>query len=735
MKGYMTTKHELVIVSNRLPVNVIRSQDGKLEFQPSSGGLATAMSSLEHEDKIWVGWPGIASDDLTEEEKSEIETRLKEYGCYPVHLTQEQIELFYEGYANDTLWPLFHYFQSVAHYSDDYWRSYQEVNRIYANAIQEVAHDDSLVWVHDYQLMLVPAYARERMEGLSIGFFLHIPFPSFEIYRLLPQRKELLEGLLGADLIGFHIYDYARHFLSSCLRLLGVSSIQGRLEHNGRRIKTEAYPIGIDYEKFRTSLGKRETKLAANTIKDSYKNQKLMISIDRLDYSKGIPQRLEAFQLLLVNYPEYRGKVKLVMISVPSRTEVDTYKQLRDQIEQLVSRINGEFGTVDWAPISYQFQNRPFDEIVALYAAADIALVTPIRDGMNLVAKEYIAAQDKNPGALILSEMTGAADELPEAIMINPNDTHSIVEGIHSALKLSKRERQRRITTMQKRIKTYDVKAWSNDFLYGLEKAGGQRDAHHEKVLSKEGRIALAEDYRNASSRLILLDYDGTLRNFVSTPKALAATPSLKLLWIMRRLTKQPNTHVAIISGRPRKALQMWFRGLSISIAAEHGAWTRYNGRWSHVDTDFRTVKKKIRPLFERYLSRTQGAEIEEKDYALVWHYRNVSPDLAYVRSQEIRRELIDLINDDSIGVFSGDKIIEVKPNDINKGHIAVELSDLYSADFILAAGDDYTDEDMFRELPKYAHTIKVGLGETKARHQVRGTKQVVALLDELSKE
>ena len=729
----MATKHKLVIVSNRLPVNVSR-EDGKLVFNPSSGGLATAMSSLDLADRVWVGWPGLPSDDLTEEETQEIEQKLAEYGCYPVHLTREQVELFYEGYANDTLWPLFHYFQSYARHEDSYWCAYQKVNRIFADAVERVSLDESLVWVHDYQLMLLPAYLRENLPDLSIGFFLHIPFPSFEIYRSLPQRNELLEGLLGADLIGFHIYDYARHFLSSCLRLLGISSHQGRLEYGGRLVQTEAYPIGIDYDKFRKTLGDSEVKRSANSMKEYYKGQKLIISVDRLDYSKGIPQRLEAYRQLLEQYPEYIGKVKLIMISVPSRTEVETYKQLREQIEQTVSRINGEFGTVDWAPISYQFQNRPFTEIVATYEAADIALVTPIRDGMNLVAKEYIASQNKDPGVLILSEMAGAADELPEAVLVNPNDTDSIAEGIHAALKMSKRERGRRISTMQKRIKAYNIKVWGNDFLTDLEAASGARDTRHKKLMLPTQRDQLQEAYRTAASRLILLDYDGTLKSFVATPNALAATPSLKLLWILRRLSKQPNTHVAIVSGRPKKVLQRWFRGLDVSLAAEHGAWRRIGGKWTHVDSDFRKVKKQVRPLLERYLSRTAGAVIEEKDYALVWHYRNVSPELAYVRATEIKRELIDLIDDESIGVFSGSKIIEVKPNDINKGFVSAELEALYPAEFILAAGDDYTDEDMFRELPDHAHTIKVGAGDTKAKSQLTSVKQMVALLDDLSK-
>ena len=730
----VATQHTLAIVSNRLPVSVSRTDDGELVFSPSSGGLATAMSSLDQEDMVWIGWPGIASDDLSADEKVEIEKELAQQGCYPVFLTNEEIELFYEGYANDTLWPLFHYFQGLARFDDSYWEAYRTVNQRYATAVETVTRADSLVWVHDYHLMLLPAYLRESSPGLSIGFFLHIPFPSFEIFRSLPERKELLEGLLGADLIGFHIYDYARHFLSSCLRLLGISSYQGRLEYGGRVIQTEAYPIGIDYAKFRKTLRLAETKRATSAIKDMYKNQRIMVSIDRLDYSKGIPGRLEALATLLERYPEYRGRIKLVMISVPSRTEVETYKQLRDQIEQTVSRINGEFGTVDWAPIPYQFQNRPFEEVVALYAAADIALVTPIRDGMNLVAKEYVASQGKDPGTLILSEMTGAADELPEAVLINPNDTDSIAEGIHAALKFSKRERQRRMSAMQKRLKSYDVRIWANDFLSGLKAAGNGRGTQLGKLLTVNEHEQLEADYAQASSRLILLDYDGTLKGFVATPNPLAVTPSLKLLWILRRLSKQPDTHVVIVSGRPKKVLARWFRGVNVDLAAEHGAWTRIDGKWTHVDVDFSKVKKKIRPLLERYLSRTSGSLVEEKEYATVWHYRNVSPELAYVRAQEIKRELVDLINDDSIGVFNGSKIVEIKPTSISKGRVADEFFGRYQPEFVLAAGDDYTDEDMFRELPDTAHTIKVGAGGTKAKHQLQGVKQMTDLLDELSK-
>lgn len=725
--------HKLVVVSNRLPISVTKNE-GKIEYLASSGGLATAMSSLDQDDKVWVGWPGIASDDLSEEEMEEIREELLSRGFIPVFLSHKQVELFYEGFSNDTLWPLFHYFQSLTRHHNEYWDSYQEVNQLFADVAASVSDEDSSIWIHDYHLMTMPSMLRVALPRAAIGFFLHIPFPSFEIYRLLPQRKEILKGLLGADLIGFHVYDYARHFLSSCLRLLGVSSHQGMLEYDGRTIKADAYPIGIDYEKFRKTLGLSQTKKIVSSLTDSHKDLKLILSVDRLDYSKGIPERLEAFRILLHDYPEWRGRVRLMMIAVPSRTEVRTYQELRETIEQAVSRINGEYGTSDWAPISYQFQNRPFEEVVALYASADVALVTPVRDGMNLVAKEYVASKQNKPGVLILSEMTGAIDELPEALSINPSNTKSVAEAMHTALTMSKREQLRRLNVMQRRLKTYTVQAWGNDFMDDLRSADGKRELQHRKRMSSETRAELMQKYTDAQSRLIILDYDGTLKSFVSSPRALMAQPSLKLRRMLKRLAENEKNHLAIVSGRPKKALERWFRGIDITLIAEHGAWSRYDGKWTNADAEFKQIKKQLKPILEKYVSRTAGAEIEEKDYSLVWHYRNVAPELAYVRANEMKRELTDLLDTDEIGVYGGDKVIEIKPIDINKGYAASELEAVYQSDFVLAAGDDYTDEDMFRELPSDSYTIKIGAGETKARYQLSSVAEITELLDELSR-
>jgi trehalose 6-phosphate synthase/phosphatase len=730
---YVMNKIPFVIVANRLPVSVSKV-DGKLQFTPSNGGLATAMSSLKTDNsKMWIGWPGIASDDLTTAEKRQITNKLRQYDCYPVFLSHQQVQNFYEGYANDTIWPLFHYFQSVAKFEQTYWQAYSSVNKLYANAVLRWAEPAAKIWIHDYHLMLLPDLLRGKLPDSAIGFFLHIPFPSYEIFRLLPERREILQGLLGSDLIGFHTYDYARHFSSSVLRLLGLESRHGTIRVGQRLVSVDAFPIGIDYQKFVAATKSPAVKDELTTLDHHYDGQRVILSMDRLDYSKGIANRLEAFEQLLRNYPQYHKKVALVMVAVPSRIEVIAYKELRDEIEQTVSRINGMYATVDWTPISYQFKNLPFTQIVSLFAKADIALITPLRDGMNLVAKEYVASKQKRPGVLILSEMTGAVDELPEALRINPNDTATIVRAIRQALRMPAAEQRKRMRLMQRRLSQYSVQRWGNDFIEQLEASKRKQGELSRKYLQAQDKNEIINAFRQADRRLFLLDYDGTLADFVNTPDPAYAKPSRTLLKVLADLANLRHTEVCIISGRTRDALQSWFGKLPLTLVAEHGAWVKERGEWSQQELSFQEQKEMLRPILERYAERTPGAHIEEKTFALVWHYDNVAPDLAYDRTANLRHELLTLVDTTEVGVYSGHKIIEIKPRSIHKGTVADELLASSQADFVLCGGDDYTDEDMFKALPESAYTINVGRKETHARFQLETVRQMVDLLQKLS--
>lgn len=723
--------YSFITVSNRLPISV-KKIDGTLEFEPSSGGLATAMSSLKAKNSVWVGWCGIATEELDESEYEIIRKEFLKHDAVPVFLSKSQVDLYYDGYANDTLWPLFHYFQSVAQYSDSYWDAYEQVNQLFSNTVAEIAEDNATIWVQDYHLMLTPEQIRHIKPHVTIGFFLHIPFPSFEIYRLLPERSAILRGLLGADLIGFHIYDYSLHFLDSVHRLLGATSKHGVISYEGRSVQTGTYPIGIDYKKFERTAESRAVAKQVRSLHSRYKKQKIILSIDRLDYSKGIPERLEAYRQLLNEHPEYIEAIKLVMVAVPSRTDVETYQKLRDRIEQTVSRINGTFGTADWAPISYQFQNRPFEEIVALYRSANVMLVTPIRDGMNLVAKEYVAAQKNDGGVLVLSEMAGAIDELPEALSVNPNSARSIARALHAALTMPKKERATALDSMKSRLKKTDIRHWGKTFVEDLGQLQ-QGNVHiAPKTFTQRDHARLREDFDYAAKKLLILDYDGTLKTHRSSPSMFASLPSVRLLRILRRLTLDPTVTVAIVSGRPRRALLLWLGSMNIELAAEHGAWTRYDNKWHRNKTNFKTEKKKLLPILKSYTQATKGAEIEKKDFSLVWHYRNVEPEIAYAKASKLRHDLSQVASDE-IGIYEGDKIIEIKPKSITKGHVVKELIRKHHPDATICIGDDYTDEDMFRELTPSDYSFKVGDGDTSARFRLSSVEDTVRLLERLS--
>jgi len=722
---------KVVIVSMRLPVSVSRVE-GKLSFSASSGGLATGIASLEKSpDSVWVGWPGIASDGLSRSEKQQIIDELQRQGCYPVFLTSKEIDAFYSGYSNATLWPLFHYFPTEAKFDDNDWQAYKKVNKMFAKVAHSFATGGAKLWVHDYQLMLVPQLLRQLDKDASIGFFLHIPFPSFEIFRLIPHRAELLEGLLGANLVGFHTYDYVGYFLSSVLKALGYESSMGTIMVGDRLVQTDAFPIGIDYKKFASGAGNHSVTDIIKSFDLFHDKTKVILSVDRADYSKGIPARLDAYELFLKKYPEHMKKAVLVLVAVPSRGDVPAYKELRETIEQKVSRINGAFSTTDWAPITYRYQSLPFDELCALYAMADVMLVTPLRDGMNLVAKEYVAAKHHGSGALVLSDMAGAAIELSDALLVNPHNAHQVADAIHTGLTMPHSEQKARLKKMQARISEYTIEKWARDFMTELA-AAVHKQTNNPKRLSRAQQTTMLKRYAKAKRRLILLDYDGTLKGFAASPLGKFARPSLRVKRLLRTLTKDPKNKVVIISGRPRSFLETYFENHDLAIIAEHGGWVFEAGVWLNSFVTAKKWKKSVKPILQEFVARTAGSEIEEKDFSLVWHYRQVQPDLAYVRKEELKRKLRAALVVDSIGVFDGQKIVEIKPKRMNKGVVAMELLGKEKWDFVLAIGDDYTDEDMFMALPPSAYSIHVGMQTTNARFQINGVEEVLQLLSSL---
>ena len=723
----------LLVIANRLPFSITK-RAGKFTFRPSAGGLAVGLSSLpESYERLWIGWPGITNEKLTHHDKDQIREKLAEEKCLPVFLSEKQIERYYLGFSNKTIWPLFHYFPTRTVWEDSFWKAYQQVNQAFFETVAGIAEPGDCIWIHDYQLMLLPQLLREKFPDLEIGFFLHIPWPSFELFRLLPWREEILTGILGADLIGFHTYDYVRHFLSSICRIMGLEHSLGQVGMGNRVIKVDAFPMGIDYKKYSQSINNTGTKKEVDKILKTVGKRKIIISIDRLDYTKGIIQRLEAFDLFLSENPEYKGKVTLIMVAVPSRTDVEDYQILRNRLEQLVGRINGEHGAIGYIPVWYLYRFMPFHKIAALYNVADVALVTPLRDGMNLIAKEFIAGKTDGKGVLILSEMTGAASELGEALIVNANNKGAIVRAIKDALEMPLPEQIERNKLMQERIAGYDVSRWSSDFIQALSDIKKKQQELYVHKLSESTKQKLIKDYGKSKKRLLLLDYDGTLVGFKGKPAQ--AGPDDEIMNLLRSLSANKKNNIVIISGRDKITLDEWLGSLDVSLVAEHGAWIKQrNKQWQCTQPHAAQWKDTIKPILELYSDRTPGSSVEEKDFALVWHYRRADPELANIRGQELRGALVNLTENLDVGVFEGNKILEMKNAGVNKGRAVEYWTGNQKWDFLLAAGDDYTDEEMFRALPNGAYSIKVGLSISNARFQVDTLNEIRLLLKELAR-
>ncbi|MCD6385005.1 bifunctional alpha,alpha-trehalose-phosphate synthase (UDP-forming)/trehalose-phosphatase [Candidatus Sumerlaeota bacterium] len=727
--------NRLLLVSNRLPVS-IEKRKGEYQFRQSVGGLATGLRSVCHSYKTtWVGWCGFPRDKLDAKTIREIELRLMtEVDSFPMFLYKKDIKRYYHGFSNRTIWPLFHYFTDYVVYDNELWESYVKINNEFCDTVVKIADEDDVIWVHDYHLMLLPRLLRERLPDIPIGFFLHIPFPSFEIFRLLPWRKELLKGLLGADLIGFHTYDYVRHFLSSVRRLLGYEHTFGQVSAGNRIVKVDAFPMGIDYERFANAMEEPETRREVSRLLKKKGNRKIILSVDRLDYTKGILQRLESFDLFLDKYPEYKEKVTLIMIAVPSRTGVDTYFQLKKKVDELVGRINGKHGIIGWIPVWYLYRSLPIQILTAFYYIADVALVTPLRDGMNLISKEFIATKSDTPGVLILSEMAGASAELGEALIVNPNNKEAVADKIKEALELSPEEQMARNREMQKRLRRYNVVQWSQDFMERLSAFKKLQAKLLERKLSLEVKKRIINDYQKSTSRLLLLDYDGTLITFAERPEK--AQPDYELLKQIDALARNPHNEVVLISGRDKETLDRWFGSLNVGLIAEHGVWYKERGaEWTTLEPMRSDWKDEIRPILQLYVDRTPGSFLEEKDFSLVWHYRRTLPDLAEVRVRELKDALINLTENLNLGVLEGNKVIEIKSPGITKGVASLRWISKKEWDFILAVGDDLTDEDMFRALPEGAYSIKVGLSPSQAKYTAESVGEVRLLLKELERE
>ncbi|MGZ3763932.1 MAG: bifunctional alpha,alpha-trehalose-phosphate synthase (UDP-forming)/trehalose-phosphatase [Mucilaginibacter sp.] len=720
-----------IIVSNRLPVK-ISENDGEYILSPSEGGLATGLGSIyKKHDNIWIGWPGLEVND--DHHKEKITAQLKKQSLLPVFLSQEEITEYYEGFSNEVLWPVFHYYASTyANYKQSNWDYYKKVNEKFKDAVLKVAKPGDTIWIHDYQLLLLPELIRKEQPEVSIGFFLHIPFPSYEMFRLIPWRAELLKGLLGADLIGFHTFDDVRHFLNAVTRILPVTSSANIITEGDRTIVVESFPMGIDDKKYASLPHDPEVIKNIELIKDSFKNTKLVITIDRLDYSKGILQRLQAFEHILEQHYEYSERITLYMIVVPSRDTVPQYAQLRDQIDKKVGSINAIYRTMDWTPIHYYYRSFPIEMLSALYYSADVCLVTPMRDGMNLVSKEYVASRINDDGVLILSEMAGASKELIDALVVNPNNTVEVADTIIRAINMPLEEQKRRMQPMRQMVSKFNISHWVKIFMDKLTEVKLLQRSMLTRYIGSGTEQSIVNRYAKTQKRIIFLDYDGTLVDFKSNIEQ--ASPDPELYKILNQLTEDPANHVVLISGRKHETLGEWFNDSNVDLVAEHGAWfKKQHTSWHKLPGLSAQWKNEILPVLETYVDRTPGTFIEEKTYSLVWHYRKAQKGLGELRAGELMNNLKYLATDKGLQLLPGDKVVEVKNIEINKGKAALTLIDGKNYDFIMAFGDDYTDEDIFKALPESAVTIKIGSNVSAAKFYLRNPVEARRLLKNLT--
>jgi len=729
------TAQRLIIVANRLPVQ-FKEKNGVVSLVQSGGGLVSSMSSyLNHicvgsqEKALWVGAADISETKFNTLQYEKLNDNI-DFDLHPVFLPESVKGKFYQGFCNDCIWPLFHYFPSYAKFNADFYEAYKTANRYFFKKVKEVYRPGDIIWIHDYHLMNLPGLLREVLPGATIGFFLHIPFPSFEVFRIVPNewKREILKGLLGADLIGFHTSDYMQYFLKSVQRSLGYDILGRKIHTPDRLVAADAIPVSIDFNKFYSAAKQDEVFDERNSIRKKMSGKQIVISVDRLDYSKAIINRLESFELFLERYRKYRGKVTYILLVVPSREIITKYKENKMEIERLVSNINGKYGSIDWMPVFYQYRSLTFPKLAALYFSADVALITPLRDGMNLVAKEFISTRLDKRGVLILSETAGAAAELKEAIIVNPTDRQEICEAIHTALTMPVDEQIQRNENMQARLKNYDVIKWAEDFITQLTFQKSLQQVLKIKEITPQIEHAIIDGYNRAARKLILLDYDGTLVPFAKLPHL--AAPSGKVLHLLETLCSDEANDVVLISGRKRDQLDTWFGAIPLHLVAEHGGYMKTAGKeWVQTRSIPSDWKDKVLPILELHQSRCAGSFIEEKSMSLAWHYRNADKEFGAIRSRELTSDLNELSAVLDFQVIEGNTVIEARTNGVNKGIAARVWLDKHVYDFVLAIGDDKTDEDMFMVMPDGGFSIKVGLVQSHAKFNFRQQSTVFNFL------
>ncbi|EMD35685.1 glycosyltransferase family 20 protein [Gelatoporia subvermispora B] len=689
---------------------------GDIDAAPLASGLsatsAPTSSPPEREQVERVPFANVSAEERTALEKILTEHRMRDepedgkpITYVPVWLEDTVAHGHYDGYCKQTLWPLFHYllWQDVAtEYAsaDTHWPAYAKANRTFADRVAEVYRPGDLIWIHDYHLLLTPQLLRSALPEAAIGLFVHTPFPSSEVFRCLPRRKEILDGMLGANLICFQTYSYSRHFTSSCVRVCGYEiTSAGGIDVQGHVAAIAYCPVGVDAERVAKDTFRPGIQAKLEALRALYEGKKIIVGRDKLDVVKGVVQKLRAFEKLLQDYPQWIGNVVLIQVTSPALSDSP---KLERQVSEIVAHINGEYGSLDFIPVHHYHQTINKDEFYALLSVADLGVITPLRDGMNTTSMEFVIAQEPTKRSpLVLSEFMGISSNMGDALQCNPWNIGEVAAAMHRGLTMSDEEKASRHRNLYKVVTTHTSATWAAMLAKMLlAQLGRLNMARQTPPLPRE---TLTEHYTKAKKRLFLFDYDGTLAPIVKVPSM--AVPSEPTLAALEALTADPRNVVYIISGRDGEFLEQHLghiRGLGMS--AEHGGFIREPGStvWrnftENLDMDW---MGEVLEIFKYYTERTTGSHIEVKKSSITWHYRSSDPEWGLFQCRQCQDLLENnLARKRPIEVLVGKKNLEVRPMAVNKGEIVKRI--LYfnpDAEFVFCAGDDKTDEDMFRAL------------------------------------
>ncbi|KAJ1998591.1 hypothetical protein GGI04_004934, partial [Coemansia thaxteri] len=663
-----------------------------------------SLSEHPNTECIQLGWIGNyrsldgqehPCDLLSEESRANIATALEPHCAVPVFISEDIANGHYEGYSKQILWPLLHYmsWDDSRRMDPRWWECYSKANETFARAIGAIFNDGDIVWVHDYHLLLLPEIFHKLKPAATIGLFLHAPFPSSELFRSLPNRQDILNGMLGSTSIGFQTYSYARHFLSSCTRVLGLESTPTGIDNKGSIVSIGVFPIGIDAKSVQARRSLPSVQAKMKTMREMFANKRIIVGRDRLDEVAGIKQKLEAFEKLLETCPEWQNNVVLIQVTQPGQTR---QPRLEAKISELVTSINSNYGSLEFMPVMYHSSFLDTDEYMALLNIADLCLITVIRDGMNTGSLEFVVCQEDKHSPLILSEFTGTAGSVSGAIQINPWDYQGVAQAIDTALRMSPEEKKVRYTEMHNHVMGHDAQHWAYTVIQDLRAtvlAGQSTSETPHLDLS-----LLTTHFAEAKKRLIMLDYDGTLTPITNIPAQ--ALPPLDMLKSLSQLCADPRNFVCVISGRDRQFLDLHLGSIKgLALSGEHGSFIRYpDGDWvSLLESMDMEWKSEVLSIFEFYTERTAGSTIEAKETSITWHYRNADPEYGEFQAKECMNHLENsVVSKQPVETLVGKKCLEVRPMSVNKGEIVKRLMGAYPEqwDFVLCAGDDKTDED-----------------------------------------